>query len=485
MKRIKLIVTVFLLTMVMAVPLAAYPANEEIEALLAALVHAIDSASESVNERSEILSITSTDGYVFQSRLTIPAGDGPVAAIVIDTGTSGPNTYLMTRYVPGIGFWNFMDFWANEFANNGVAFMTANTRGVTHGTQPPFFVEVDEAGYLTYLPSNVVEDVYHMLRTVRENPRLADAKIFLIGMSEGAQISTLFEYTHPGLADVLLLTGVPITNMYDVVHWQASGGAVMMMLEDVFEMDEYGRINRDAFYAGPWETAMGAPFDVLDLNEDGFFTVEDLLILWHLQGMPPHMYDAQILLDAIERGDDEWMRENYPILLTSGWFQEHFALRPNMDLIPELYLPIYIFHGTLDANVHVRYVRELYARLQELGRANVTVNIFYGHNHDLNWDFPAFFGEMSEGIQAIFDAVFARIPAPATEPTIDTTQPYVPLRLTAYAHGATVEWNNETRAVIVTDSLGAVRIINVERVGGFIENGTVWIPSGFAVEFFV
>jgi len=377
--------------------------------LIAAIIQGIDETRLFVDEHSEILDITSTDGYVFQGRLTMPGSDNEVLGIVIDVGTSGPHTYLMRRYVPGIGYWNYWDFWAYEFVNRGVALFTANTRGVTHGTQPPFFVEVDEAGYLTYLPSNVVEDVFHMIRTLQEDPRLANAKIFLLGQSEGAVIAILFEETHPGMADVLLLTGVPITNMYDVVHWQASGRGSMMLLGELFDVDEYGRITEEAFYAGPWETAMGARFEALDLDGDGFFTASDLLLVWQLQGVSSHMYDPSALLDAIERGDDDWLRENYPVLLTSGWFNEHFSLRSNMELLPELDLPIYIFHGTLDLNVYVGYVRELYALLQELGRTNVTVNIFPGYNHDLNFDLTVFIGEMSDGVRAVLDAVNARI----------------------------------------------------------------------------
>jgi len=383
--------------------------ESNVEDIIATITNAIGNTRSFVAERSEILSITSTDGYVFQSRLTMPDGDGEVAAIVIDAGTSGPNTFLMTRYTPGIGQWNYFDFWANEFVNNGVAFLSSNTRGVTPNSNPPGFLQIDEAGYLTYLPSNVVEDVYHMIRTVQSNPRLANAQIFLLGMSEGAVIASLFEETHPGMADALFMIGTPMTNMYDVVRWQGSGENVMMVLRTLFETDEYGRITQEAFYAGPWETYMGAPFQALDLNQDGFFTAEDLRMVWALQGLPSHMYNPDIMLDAIRRGDDEWIRVNYPVLLTSKWFLEHFDLRSNMELLPELDLPIYIFHGTLDMSVYVGYVVELYELLNEIGRSNITINIFPGHDHDLDWNLPAFHGEMSDGIRAVLDAVLARI----------------------------------------------------------------------------
>jgi len=286
--------------------------------------------------------------------------------------------------------------------------MSSNTRGVTTGTEPPLFVEVDADGYLTYLPSSVVEDVYHMIRTVRENPRLTDAQIFLLGHSEGANIATLFEEAHPGMADVLLLLGVPVMGMEHTIRWQASGGPTMMVLGTLFEIDEYGRISEEAFYAGPWETAMGASFEELDLDGDGFITVEDFFIIWHLQGLPS-MYNPYAVFEAVERRDDEWMRTYFPMLLTTGWLADHFALRSNMEIIPELDLPIYIFHGTMDANVHVDHVIELGELLQYMGRTNVTINIFPGHNHDLDWSLMVFVGELSDGVAAVIDAVMARV----------------------------------------------------------------------------
>ena len=61
---------------------------------------------------------------------------------------------------------------------------------------------------------------------------------------------------------------------------------------------------------------------------------------------------------------------------------------------------------------------------------------------------------------------------------------YVPLRLTAYAHDARVEWNGDTRTVYITDVDGNRQSVIVEAVGGFIEDGTSWIPLEFATGLF-
>ena len=180
----------------------------------------------------------------------------------------------------------------------------------------------------------------------------------------------------------------------------------MIILRSLFEADEYGRITREAFYAGP---NIGDTFEDLDMNHDGFITAEDFLILFRITGMPPHMYNPDITIDAVTRGDDEWLMENF--FATSGWFLEHFTLRSTMEVLLELDLPIYIFHGTWDLNTYVGDVIQLYEQLIEMGKENIIVNIFPQHDHSLNWDWesPVFDGEIPDGIRAIFDAVFARL----------------------------------------------------------------------------
>ncbi|MCL2361324.1 MAG: stalk domain-containing protein [Defluviitaleaceae bacterium] len=66
---------------------------------------------------------------------------------------------------------------------------------------------------------------------------------------------------------------------------------------------------------------------------------------------------------------------------------------------------------------------------------------------------------------------------------------YVPLRQTAYAHGAIVDWHGETRTVYVTFANGETWSFSVDdlvsEIGGFIEPpGVTWIPLDFAVQRF-
>ncbi|MCL2218142.1 MAG: copper amine oxidase N-terminal domain-containing protein, partial [Defluviitaleaceae bacterium] len=61
---------------------------------------------------------------------------------------------------------------------------------------------------------------------------------------------------------------------------------------------------------------------------------------------------------------------------------------------------------------------------------------------------------------------------------------FVPLRLTAYANNAAVEWDGLAHSVNITFASGNTYIVRVDAVGGFIEDGTLWIPYEYAVRIF-
>ncbi|MCL2399700.1 MAG: alpha/beta fold hydrolase [Defluviitaleaceae bacterium] len=61
---------------------------------------------------------------------------------------------------------------------------------------------------------------------------------------------------------------------------------------------------------------------------------------------------------------------------------------------------------------------------------------------------------------------------------------YVPMRLTAYAHNATIEWDSLNHAVILTMANGKISVISIETAGGFIEDGISWITFEYAVNLF-
>lgn len=61
---------------------------------------------------------------------------------------------------------------------------------------------------------------------------------------------------------------------------------------------------------------------------------------------------------------------------------------------------------------------------------------------------------------------------------------FVPLRLTAYAHGATVEWDGPNQTVYVVKASGETLPVVFAAVGGFNYNDRIWVPYDFAVSIF-
>ena len=65
---------------------------------------------------------------------------------------------------------------------------------------------------------------------------------------------------------------------------------------------------------------------------------------------------------------------------------------------------------------------------------------------------------------------------------------FVPLRLTAYAHGLGVEWDGENMEIILTspvdDFTFVINMYMLEMVEGFIEDGVTWLPSEIVAALF-
>ena len=281
---------------------------------------------------AERLKIKSFDGYILKGLLTLPEGNGKILKLVIYINGAGPKTY-------------HIDFFPEYYAANGIAFFSYNTRGVYENDNPASIKEINKEEYKTYLPSNCVEDIFHIIKTLKRVERLKDSIVFLNGWSEGAVIAPLFAVKYPDMVDALFLCGYSNVNMKDLQKWQCSkidGGSAL--LEECFS--------------------------------------------------------------AIERKDDAWLMTHMG--LTSEWFSEHYKLPSNNDILPTLDLPIYIFHGTSDGFCDVNGVYEIRDAFLKLGKTNLSINVFEKHGHGLEMDGDISDGKrtrISDGIRTLLDMV--------------------------------------------------------------------------------
>jgi len=342
------------------------------------------------------------DGEVLTGKLYLPA-DGDVKQVVIYVHGTGPATYLTRRDIRGVKF-NYFDMFGEEFTSRGIAFFSYNKRGVELGDTPPNFDKVDREEFKKVVPSIEVRDLGSVIRFLRSTPRLREAKVVLLGWSEGTVIASMVAENKDNRVSALFLAGYAHENMFDIIKWQYSGASSMLNLNPTFDQDGDGAISKKEF-ASDGKAAVGmrkalqnTPFETLDVDSDEVLTREDFRML----AEPGYKF----LLSKIEAKDEDWIWENY-FRVSIEWLEEHFVLEANKTRLLRLDMPIYIFHGDSDANTDVQGVHDLRARFDRHQKTNLQTFVFEKHNHNLNFTAWAFQKKKPPGIVKIFDVAEA------------------------------------------------------------------------------
>jgi pimeloyl-ACP methyl ester carboxylesterase len=307
------------------------------------LAAAILVLTTSFAEAGDIINFTLIDGEHVEGKLSLPT-TGVIKELVIFVHGTGPATYDNHRKFGQLEF-NYFDYFADEFNRRGIAFFTYNKRGVTRGDAPPSFEKIDRDKYRKVLPSVEIRDIATYIHTLRRDKRLKNAKIVLLGWSEGTALASLVAQNKSNRISALFLNGYLNDNLADVIRWQNNGGSSMVNLRAAFDTDKNGAISRTEYEstekgAAAFRTGamQNTKFEQLDLDKDASITLADFAKL-----LKPR-YDA--IFAAIERGDDDWIWNNY-FHVSTAWLKEHFMLEANKDRLLRLKLPIYIFHGYL------------------------------------------------------------------------------------------------------------------------------------------
>lgn len=346
---------------------------------------------------SEVLVIPANDGYLLNIKINYP-NLSAVDKLIIFVNASGPFTYNTKRKTHNGKFFNYFDIFANESINRGYAFCSYSTRGVKDGETPPFFAEINDKEYETYIPQNSILDVIDIISYLKMQSRFINSKVILLGWSEGTIIAPLIALNNNIHVDALLLAGYCNSNLWDILEWQLSGNAILVNWNRLFDYDKKGFFTKNDFELDKYNVRKGifgdTEFEEIDLNKDGIIDINDTapLCIEHKNNM----------FKAIENNDDEWLKNNHGIRLTSAWFHGHKMLEPNSKVLPLLDIPIHIFHGENDASCPVQFAYDIKNTFDEMKKNNLFIHTFANHDHDLNYMTYIYNDFLSEGISKIF-----------------------------------------------------------------------------------
>ncbi len=346
---------------------------------------------------SEIVHIKSFDDYTLTGKLDLPEGAQSVSTLVIFVPGTGPNTYDNKRKTGTIEF-NYYDLFAQELAKRQVGFFRYNTRGVEEGSEPPTYDTINREEYKKYTPQNQAQDIEVMITELKKNEKLKNAKIVLLGWSEGTIIAPLVAERNNVEISSLMLAGYCNEKMQDIIEWQLSGESSMIFYCQYFDTNLDGIVTKEEFKADPYGITKsvlgGVKFKDLDINKDNKLSSADFYSLL--------TESRERILKAIEQNDGDWIWNNY-YHITTEWLSGHAKLEANKDRLPKLAIPVNIFHGVSDQNVPVKGVYNIFDAYKANGKTNLNAFIFINNNHDLNYQMYPMNGMISAGLRQIFD----------------------------------------------------------------------------------
>ncbi len=343
----------------------------------------------------------SHDGHEMLGKLVLPSS-GEALAVVIYVQTAEGATVDMKRHKSAEETFNYYDLYREKLTTMNVAFFSYEGRGIRMGNKPPRFERVDWDIYNTSTLENKVKDVLSAMEVVRKQPGLGSTRIFLMGASEGTLLAAEAAAREPKQVAGLVLYGLLASNMRENFRYIMTDGAFLQFRHKL-DTDDDGKVSKQELEApsksnGENKASQGAPFEKLDVNGDGFFAVDDLIVL----GTKPYV-------DAIEKEDfavlQEWSRTSAAVVVPKDWFKDHFAHAPIWTFLSQLDIPVGCFHGALDTNAPIAAVRKLEEQAKAAGKTKMQFFYFEDLEHTLGIIDYFIKGTVPAGHHAIFEFI--------------------------------------------------------------------------------
>lgn len=339
--------------------------------------------------------IQSFDGEIIEGRLNIPDNSFK-NKIVIDVPGSGPFTYKTKRKI-GSKVFNYHDYFADEFNKRGIAYFSYSTRYTQPDSNPPNFDKVDKEKFYSYTPTVKIKDLEAIIQFLRKEKRLVSCEFILIGWSSGSIIASEVADRELVTVDALFIAGAPTDDVYSTILWQHSGKSSMINMRRFFDSDNDGVIRMKEYENGHSAAKArmgGASFKQLDMNQDSLLTAEDFRIK-----LQPRL---QQIRSAIEEKNNDWIWTNF-FRVGVPWITEHRKLEPNKTRLLRLDIPVFVFHGSDDANAPVEGILTLEKEAKDLKKSNLHIFVFQESNHSL--DFPVWVlrDSIPPGLKTLFD----------------------------------------------------------------------------------
>ena len=348
------------------------------------------------------LPFPSYDRYEMFGKLTIPTSAG-THPVVIYVQTAEGMTIDMKRRKSRTETFNYFDLYREKLPEMNVAFFSYEGRGIRMGDKPPRYETINWDIYNTSTLENKVRDVLSAVELVKKQPGIDASRIFLMGASEGTLLAAEAASRMPKQIRGLILYGVLTANMRENFKYIVTDGSFLPW-RDNFDTDKDGRISKQEFEADPKKFRENAlkneAFSTFDKNGDGFFTVEELVMLSER---------LRSLRDAVNTENyevlNEWARTSAGVSTPKDWFKDQFAHQPIWTFLAKLNIAVGCFQGSADAMVPIDGVRKLEEQAKKAGKSRMEFHYFENLDHSLNISEYFVKGTLPAGHKAIFEFI--------------------------------------------------------------------------------